>query len=87
MLRDKIVKIVSLLKGVANNTLDARAALKQWPDMGSETDNLLADSWHELTQFAADKDLHAGDPDYTAYQKDLLLDRAKTIREKYQLPE
>ena len=87
MSRDRIAKIVSLLEGVADSTLDASAALEQWTDIDSETDNLLAASWHDLTHFAADKDIRDRDPGYAAYQKDLLLDRVKKIKEKYQLRE
>jgi hypothetical protein len=76
---------VSLLESVVAGTLDASTALEQWPNIDSETDDLLVASWHDLAHLAADKDIRERDPGYATYQKDLLLDRAKKIKETDQL--
>jgi len=83
MSTDRIAKVVSLLESVADGTLDASAALEQWPDIDLETDDLVAASWHDLSHFEADKDLRDKDSDYADYQKNLLLNRVKKIKEKY----
>lgn len=73
----RIAKIVTLLESVANNKIDPTLALQQWPDIETETDKLLAASWHDLSHFAADRDIRERDPSYATYQRNLLLDRAK----------
>lgn len=83
MSKDRIAKVVSLLESVAANTLDASAALAQWPDVDKETDSFIVASWHDLTHFATDQDIRDKDSGYAAYQKELLLNRAKIIKEKY----
>ena len=83
--KSRIAKIVTLLENVAGNRIDSGVALQQWPDIETETDKLLAASWHDLSHFAADRDIRDRDPSYATYQRDLLLDRAKKIKEKFNL--
>jgi hypothetical protein len=80
--RDNAARIISLLEGVAGGSLDARVALEHWPDIDLEADSLLAASWHDLSHYAADKDIRDRDPAYATYQNNLLLIRAKTIKER-----
>ena len=81
----KIVKIVSLLESVASGQMDPALALKEWPDIDSETDDLIATGWHELSHYENDVDLRESDSEYDANMRALLKKWAVKIRGKYGL--
>lgn len=80
---DKIELIVSLLEGVAKGAIEADVALEQWPNIDDESDDLVADSWHDLSHFSADADIREKDSEYADYQVALLRDKANQIKVKY----
>jgi hypothetical protein len=81
--RDHIDTVVSLLEMVADGQMPATSALAKWPDIDRETDRLIATAWHDLSHFATDDDIRRRDGAYDRYQRDLLKERARRIREKH----
>ena len=79
---EKAKLVVELLEMVADNKMDAKLALSKWPDIDSESDDLIAISWHDLSHFEADSDIRHKDKEYSKYQKRLLKKRASEIRSK-----
>jgi len=77
--------VTRLLEMVAMGELKSSVALDRWPDIDSETDDLIASSWHELTHFDADQDIRDRDKEYSEYQRNLLMECVRKIREKYSL--
>ena len=75
--------IVSLLEGVANDEISTEEALRKWPNIDEEEDKLLTAAWHDLSHFQADSDIRARDEAYATYQRNLLTERAREIRERY----
>lgn len=80
---EKIKRILYLLEAVAGEKLKPEAGLAQWPEIDSETDELLSASWHDLSHYANDDHIRSKDEEYAAYQRNLLLERASEIRAKY----
>lgn len=78
----KAIDAAALLERVANGEMEASTALNAWPQDAGR-DELLDASWHDLSHFVVDVDIRTKDPRYATYQVSLLLNRAKQIREKY----
>ena len=76
----KTEMLARLLEAVAAGELDAKEAMRQWPNADTESDELLSASWHDLLHYAEDSDIRTRDPKYAAYQCELLLQRAQQIR-------
>lgn len=74
-----------LLEMVLAGEIDPAAALKQWPDIDTEQDDLIEASWHDLSHYANDDDIRSKDPDHDQQQKKLLADKAEKIRKKYSI--
>jgi hypothetical protein len=82
---EKVLKIISLLESVATEHMDPALALKAWPEIDSESDRLIASSWHELHHYFTDIDIREKDPGYGVKQREGLRKRATEIRQKYEL--
>lgn len=79
----KIEKILNILNGVANNSMDPVQGLKDWPDIDTESDDLIAASWHDLSHFANDEDIRQKDKKYESLLKENLIKRYKEINKKF----
>ena len=82
---DRAKESTRLLEMVLAGEIDPAAALKQWPDIDSEQDDLIEASWHDLSHYANDDDIRSKDPEYEKQQKQLLADKANKIKKKYSL--
>ncbi len=82
---DRIKNIINLLERVSSEEIAPEQALKQWPDIEAEIDELVAASWHELTHFQNDSDIREKDVTYDEYMKASLLNFAKRLKEKYKI--
>ena len=87
MTKQRALAAVLLLEHVLSRELTPIVALHEWPDIGSECDELLSASWHDLSHYAADLDIRVKDPRYARYQSELLARRVEEIREKFQIDE
>jgi hypothetical protein len=76
---------VELLERVLSGETEPSTALRQWPEIDAESDNLLAASWHDLSHFSADEDIRRKDRGYAEYQAQLLARRVQEIRTKFEL--
>jgi hypothetical protein len=74
---------VILLQRVLARDLEPDAALREWPDIDTESDELLAASWHDLSHYAADEDIRAKDLRYANFQTELLKRRIEEIKQKF----
>lgn len=81
-------RIVEILEGVAEGTIDAQVILEEeWREFEEESDKLITTAWHELHHFQADADIRERDAAYAESQKQTLTRLAHEIREKYSLQE
>ena len=80
---ERAKKSTRLLQMVVEGEIDPATALKQWPDIDTELDDLIEASWHDLSHYVNDDDIRLKDPEYDQQQKKLLADKAEKIRKKY----
>jgi len=52
--------------------MQADEALKLWPDIDNESEDVIKTAWHNLYHYSADDDIRAKDIEYGNYQEDLL---------------
>ena len=83
MLGDHEREIATLLERVAALEIDADEALLGWSDVDKESDPLLAIAWHQLSHFAADRDIRQRDSAYARRQQTDLRRIAQSIRDRY----
>jgi hypothetical protein len=69
---ERLRKIISILKGVLNGSIDGKAAINDWPDIDRETDSLIKAVWHDLSHYANDADIRQRDSKYGEQQMGLL---------------
>ena len=79
----KINQVIALLEGVSDGLVNADQALREWPSIDSEKDDLIKSAWHDLSHFATDKDIRTKEKEYDSRQRELLRNTAKEIRKKY----
>ena len=83
---DRVNRIVDILEGVADGTIDAGTVLEEeWREYEHEPDKLITSAWHELHHFQADADIRERDAAYAESQKATLISFAQEIRQKYSL--
>ena len=48
---EKIKNVIALLDGVIKDTIPASDALRRWPNIDAETDDAVAQAWHDLSHY------------------------------------
>ena len=82
----RAAKIIGLLEGVANGSIEARTAIDEnWREFEEEPDKIVTSAFHEQHHFAADADIRERDTEYARVQRETLLNLARKIRESYSL--
>ena len=87
MTAHRALMAVLLLERVLSRKVTPIVALHEWPDIVSESDDLLSASWRDLSGYAADVDIRRKDPRYATYQAGLLARRVEEIKQKFQIDE
>ncbi len=85
MENERALKVIKILEQVAFKQLDPTLALKDWPDIDLETDDLIATSWHDLSHYENDIDIRQNEPRFDAKMREGLRNQAEKIRKKYNL--
>lgn len=87
LIEQRALAAVFLLERVLSRELTSIVALRDWPGIASESDDLLTASWHDLSHYAADADIRRRDPRYAKYQSQLLARRVEEIKQKFGIDE
>ena len=80
---EKIRNVIALLEGVLEGEIPAGDALQRWPNIDAETDDAVAQAWHDLSHYASDDDIRERDHTYAMHQKRLLQNHVDKLRKKY----
>lgn len=78
----RLKNAVQILQSVLANGQDAKSALSLWLNIGEETDPLLKEIWHDLTQYVNNVDLRKKDPKYEVYQRSILESGLEILRQR-----
>ena len=85
MREQRALAAVLLLERVLSREVTPIVALHEWPDIDSESDELLSASWHDLSHYSADADIRRRDPGYAMYQAGVLARRVEEIKRKFRI--
>jgi hypothetical protein len=83
---EKIRNIIALLEGVLRGAIPANDALQRWPNIDTETDDAVAQAWHDLSHYASDADIRQRDHEYVEYQRALLKSHIDKLKKNYSIP-
>ena len=81
----RALNVISLLESVASKQMDPAKAIKEWPDIDSEKDKLIASAWHDLSHYENDIDIRTKDSEFDSKMREGLRNKASKIRFKYHI--